>query len=191
MLRTDCREVSLGSRETNQEALELPQVKSNGSCGDNEKGVVVCNLNIRPTGFADALDRGDQQSRQRLQATGESIFPKETKDAFTRRMMLSTPKQQMSITLIKNVCQTNTKREGREPVIITASQDQRQLINCTDADIQSFAQFLKVLLSGVQVDYIIWDRTNFTVFGEVVLSVGKRTRCRMYIFQCLKENESY
>lgn len=128
MLRTDCREVSLGSRETNQEAPELSQVKSNGSCGDNKREV-VCNLNIRPTGFADALDIGDQYSRQRLQATGESIFPKRNQGCFYQKMMLNTPKQQMSITLTKKVIQTNTKREGRGTVIITASQDQRQLIN--------------------------------------------------------------
>lgn len=128
MLRTDCREVSLGSRETNQEAPELSQVKSNGSCGDNKRKV-VCNLNIRPTGFADALDIGDQYSRQRLQATGESIFPKRNQGCFYQKMMLNTPKQQMSITLTKKVIQTNTKREGRGTVIITASQDQRQLIS--------------------------------------------------------------
>lgn len=127
MLRTDCREVSLGSRETNQEAPELSQVKSNGSCGDNKRKV-VCNLNIRPIGFADALDIGDQYSRQRLQATGESIFPKRNQGCFYQKMMLNTPKQQMSITLTKKVIQTNTKREGRGPVI-SASQDQRQLIN--------------------------------------------------------------
>lgn len=63
----------------------------------------------------------DKDCRQQRKA----FFPKETTDAFTRRIMLSTPKQQMSIILTKKVFQTDTKKEGSGPFIITASQDQR------------------------------------------------------------------
>lgn len=64
-------------------------------------------MNIRQTGFADELHITDQNNRLRLKTMEKVIFLKVNKDFLPEvKMMLSRPKQKISLTVTKKICQT-------------------------------------------------------------------------------------